>query len=434
LLIFEPDAEFGKEIVSYFKERYQLKWVRNLKNLRRSLEHDAPQLILFNMDACDLDSIIQSIQNVSYPPFSSPLLCAFNASGQYEGVNPKSNWPVLIFSKDELINDFTLLLQHMAGKETRDENVDKIDTKISFVTENETVKNLLDKINFLADIDIHILLTGTTGTGKTLLAKYIHQHSKRRFAPFLHINCAAIPDTLLEAELFGYRKGAFTGAVKDTPGKFKAAVNGTIFLDEIGEIPWHLQAKLLKVLDEKEYYPVGSVHPEKVRARVIAATNIDLVQAVAGKKFRQDLYYRLNTFQLHIPPLNQRPEDIELLFNTFVEDYVKTHHIHKPRIDPVIFGALKEYDWPGNVRELENLVEALLLYKPNGITADLLPSKIFQNPLSRTIQVGNEVQTLRQIKLFYVHYLLDLNKGNKRKTARQLGIDRKTLQRILDKS
>ncbi len=232
-----------------------------------------------------------------------------------------------------------------------------------YLTKNPAVAAMLDKVHKIAETELPVLITGETGSGKTELARHIHFQSGRKSEPFVHINCAAIPENLLEAELFGVLKGAFTGAYKDSVGKFFTAQKGTILLDEIGEIPMHLQAKLLKVVDEKEYYPVGGTKSEKINARIIAATNTDINRAVEEHKFRRDLYFRLNTFELYLPPLRERKEDIALFFNLFIHRYVEQKKIPFPKINPLVLDVLEHYLWPGNIREVQNVVEVLMISK-----------------------------------------------------------------------
>ena len=247
------------------------------------------------------------------------------------------------------------------------------------VGDSPVVKKILSTIQKVAQTDSTILITGESGTGKELIARAIHDHSLRRDKPMVIVNCGAIPGNLLEAELFGHVRGAFTGATNNRQGRFESAQGGTLFLDEVGDIPLHLQVKLLRVLQTKQFEALGSSNTIQVDTRIIAATNINLEEAVQKKEFREDLYYRLNVIPLQVPSLRERKEDIPQLIEHFVKQFnrITGHSVEAPTGE--ILAALVEYDWPGNVRELENLMERLVILKGQG-SVDLgdLPHRIFR--------------------------------------------------------
>lgn len=299
-----------------------------------------------------------------------------------------------------------------------------------YLTQDPAVQSILFKSNQIANTRAPLLITGETGSGKTMLARYLHDQSQHKNAPFIHLNCAAIPETLLEAELFGYTKGAFTGAYKDTAGKFFAAENGTILLDEIGEIPRHIQAKLLKVVDENEFYPVGSNIPQKNKAHIIAATNTDIAKAVKLKKFRQDLYYRINTFEIQIPPLRERQKDIPLLFDVFISLHLKGKK-NFPQVNDQVYDALSAYVWPGNIRELKNLAEALMIGNISTIEIKDLPLNFFDSLTGGLIQSASKLIPLEDVKKDYAKYIYKISDYNKKKTARILKVDVKTVRKLL---
>ena len=308
------------------------------------------------------------------------------------------------------------------------ENSQKKPYHANYLTNDPAIMLTLEKVEMIADTSFPVFITGETGCGKTELARHIHKCSRRASEPFMHLNCAAIPDTLLEAELFGYKKGAFTGAFSDTPGKFHAAKKGTILLDEIGEIPLHLQAKLLKVVDENEYYQVGSAKPKKVLARIIAATNTDISKAVREKRFRNDLYYRLNTFEIYIPPLRKRQTDIPLLFDFFMD---KHQGVKKPHVDKQVYDALKHYYWPGNIRELQNIVDVLVLSQKKTIALYDLPVEFLESFEGQMLVSAAANKTMAQIKKDYAEFVYNRCGQNKKKTARILNIDIKTTRKLL---
>ena len=239
-----------------------------------------------------------------------------------------------------------------------------------------TLCEVLDQIRTVAPTDATVLIEGETGTGKELIAQAVHDNSQRRHRPFVKLNCAAIPLGLLESELFGHERGAFTGAVAQKLGRFEAADGGTLFLDEIGDIPLELQAKLLRVLQEQEFERLGSSHTRKVNVRVVAATNQDLAGLVAEKLFRMDLYYRLNVFPIALPPLRHRLEDIPMLVAYFVNRYAATMAKRIERITSDTMEALLRYPWPGNVRELQNFIErAVILTKGDVLQLSPFPTQ-----------------------------------------------------------
>jgi DNA-binding NtrC family response regulator len=287
--------------------------------------------------------------------------------------------------------------------------------------------------NRLKDSTVSVLLTGESGTGKDLLARTLHYHSARAHAPFVPINCAAIPEQLLEAELFGYVQGAFTDARKDKKGLFTEAHHGTLFLDEVGELPLLLQTKLLRVIEDKEVRPLGSTKAEKVDARLIAATNRDLRRAVQEGAFRQDLYYRLNVVDLHLPPLRERPEDISLLIQHFFAKSAQSSQAK--RLSPEALRMLLNYPWPGNVRELENVIErALVLCQGEDITPEDLPAHLTgSKPHIPTLQDALlRRRSLGDLDREYTLLALEFTEGKKKEAAELLGIDRKTLYRKLE--
>ncbi len=295
---------------------------------------------------------------------------------------------------------------------------------------------------------IAVALEGETGTGKELVARGIHEASARAEGPFLAINCAAVPETLLESELFGHRRGAFTGAVQDHRGLFEAAAGGTILLDEIGEMPLSMQAKLLRVLQEGEVVPLGDTRPRKIDVRVISATNRELSAEIAGHRFREDLYYRLTAFPIRIPPLRERREDIPLLADHFLAGAADRHRKWIRGIDPAALELLTRFDWPGNVRELSNETERAVALTGDGeiVGVEQLSAKVRGNagaieagatvekPLSvQTASPSGPVQPLRQARAaFEARYLsevLERHRRNVSQTARVLGISRVMLQK-----
>jgi DNA-binding NtrC family response regulator len=300
------------------------------------------------------------------------------------------------------------------------------------------IKELYDRIAMVAATDVTVAIFGDSGTGKELVARTIHNSSPRHDAPFVVVNCAAIPETLLEDELFGHVRGAFTDATRDREGLLQAAHTGTLFLDEIGEMPLPLQAKLLRVLQSQEFRRIGDDQDRRVDVRIITATNRDLDQLVARGSFRQDLYYRINVFPMHLPPLRDRPEDIPLLVHHFVNKY--RGRLGKP-IDGVSAAALARfsaYDFPGNVRELENKVHQAMVVT-SGTTIEAEDVSLPAGKLSAVrVDVDRPFRVLKQemIDTFEVEYLTELlrvHRGNLAQAARAAGMDRKNLWALVQR-
>lgn len=234
------------------------------------------------------------------------------------------------------------------------------------VGQSQALRHIVNQIDLVAPTEAAVLILGESGTGKELVAREIHQRSRRKDKPLVRVNCASIPKDLFESEFFGHTRGAFTGAVKDRAGRFEAAEGGTLFLDEIGEVPLDLQSKLLRVLQEKSYERVGEDRTRRANVRVIAATNRNLEQAVAAGRFREDLYYRLNVFPIQVPPLRERMEDIPLLAKHFIETSVRELGCSKPRLTRAAIAKLENYHWPGHIRELRNVIERAIIISRGG--------------------------------------------------------------------
>ncbi|MHB1193338.1 MAG: sigma-54-dependent transcriptional regulator [Longimicrobiales bacterium] len=293
----------------------------------------------------------------------------------------------------------------------------------------------LELAETVAPTDSTVLLSGESGTGKEVVARYIHRLSERGDKPFFSINCGALPESLLESELFGHLKGSFTGAVKDREGLLVAASGGTLFLDEIGDMTAATQVKLLRAIQEREVIPVGSTEARSVDVRIIAATNRDLEEEIRRGAFRSDLYYRLNVIQLRLPPLRDRREDVELLARHFLERLAEREGGEPRSLSPETLELLRGYDWPGNVRELENALErAAVVAQGASIEAGHLPERVRERPEVRLAgEAPASNPTMEIVERAYIQWVLQAEGGNKTRAAEVLGIDPSTLYRKLNR-
>ncbi len=317
-----------------------------------------------------------------------------------------------------------------------DESTDKGQLVTNIIGSSPPMTDLLEMIGYVAPTEATVLITGESGTGKELVAESLHRNSVRNSGPFIKVNCAALAESLLESELFGHEKGAFTGADRSREGKFVQADGGTLFLDEIGETSQAMQVKLLRVLQEKELQKVGGEETVMVDVRVIAATNRNLEDEVAAGNFREDLYYRLNVVMLTVPPLRDREEDIPTLVKYFVKHFAKKNRRNVEGITAECMKLLCSYPWPGNVRELENAIErGVILMRGEQMTEMSLPLSLqkFKEKNGDTTLAGELPSTLYEAEKMLILQTLEETDGNKSEAARRLGITRKTLQNKLQK-
>ncbi len=287
-------------------------------------------------------------------------------------------------------------------------------------------RSLLRALEVAAATDVSVLLLGESGTGKEQLARHLHRRSRRAQGPFVAINCAALPEGLAESELFGHRKGAFTGATADHPGRIGAASGGTLFLDEVAEMAPSVQAKLLRFLESGEYQPVGETACRQADVRIVAATHADLREAVRQGRFREDLYYRLNIVPFEVPPLRERSGDVTLLAGTFIRELAAQHGLEPPRLQKDALTTLEAHAWPGNVRELRNLCERLvILFAGRPVSADNLPLEIRAQQKKRWhFQLPEEGLRLEELERELLQQALEKTGGNQSRAARLLGLSR----------
>ena len=342
------------------------------------------------------------------------------------------------FRTDEILIQVTRALEQHSLQSEVERLRQQVHRRYGFeniIGQSAKMREIFDLVTHVSDLAVNVLIVGESGTGKEMIARAIHQTSARAARSFIPINCAAIPETLLESELFGYVRGAFTDARKDRRGLFQAASGGVLFLDEISEIPLGLQAKLLRVIEDKEVRPLGANQSEKVDARLVSACNRDPELLVQEGRFRQDLYYRLNVIRIDLPPLRERAEDIPVLIEHFMRKFGDQVQRKLDGIEPEAFTALMNYHWPGNVRELEHTIErAVLLGKegrigPQDFPPSLVASKDNVSPLADAVARS---YTLKDLEKEYIMRVMEIVHGNKTEAAKTLGVDRTTLYRKLE--
>lgn len=348
--------------------------------------------------------------------------------GAFDYMEKPLDWSKMHLAINNAHRVFTLASENRNLKRQRDP-----DPLIYTSKEMERVKGLVEQVK---DTDITVLLTGESGTGKELFARLLHRESLRKKGPLVSINCAALPDTLLESELFGFKKGAFTGAQRDYKGKFQQAHQGTLLLDEIGDMPLSIQAKLLRVLQEHSFSPLGSEERVMVDTRVVAATNKKLKERISQGLFREDLYYRLAAFTIDIPPLRRRKEDIPVLISFFLQQYNEQFNKDVKGVTPEALHLLKEHPWPGNIRELKNAIQrGVLLSRGEVLEREDLQEDLLRDGEEETLsQEDRTLQSyLEEKEREYIQRVLEEYRGNKKEAAAYLGISRKTLYKKIAK-
>lgn len=357
--------------------------------------------------------------------------------GAFDYLTKPVNKEELLLSIQRGLERIQLLHENILLKQRLEKVEFEGETEFKYETSSEELKEMLNEARKVAKTDSSVLITGANGTGKEVLSKFIHKNSNRKDQQFVVLNCAAIPPQLLESELFGHVKGSFTGAIKDHKGYFEIADNGTIFLDEIGEIDTLIQVKLLRVLQEKEFSKVGDTRIQSTNVRIIAATNQDIKKLISEGKFREDLYYRLNVFEFYLPSLKDRKEDIEFYFLKFIAEFSVLNRKTIPEIDKSVKDVLLNYSWPGNIRELKNVAERVSLLSEKGkITVDLLPNNIIGDVSSKKLSADyneNKEYIIKEFEIDFIRKYLKLYKGNVAATAKAINFHPVSLRQKIAK-
>lgn len=439
ILVIDDDTSLRRVLEYNLQEAgYQVVSAEDGEKGVRLFTEEAPALVITDMKMPGMDGmqVLKAVKERS-PETLVIMITAFGTvdiaveamkAGAYDYITKP-------FNRDELRLTVAKALQFSGvtaeNRRLKNELADKADYR-TIVGSSKAMERVFEIVRKVADTDASVLITGESGTGKELVARSLHHHSSRRNAPFIAVNCSAIPRDLLESELFGHVKGAFTGAIKDKAGKFQLADGGTLFLDEVGELPLELQPKLLRTLQERIVEPVGATRSYKLDVRVVAATNLDMEKALAESQFREDLYYRLAVIPIHLPTLRERQDDIALL----VRYFCGKHGADAVRFDSGAMEVLRSYRWPGNVRELENLVERLLIMRDGDtVTRENLPDKMFSSGAAacapsqsvRVVNLPDEGYPLEQLEREVVVEALERTAWNQTAAAKFLHVPRHTL-------
>jgi DNA-binding NtrC family response regulator len=411
----------------------------------KTLKSKTPTLVLLDLRLPDADGL-EMLERIKteVPAVQVIILTAHDSlhnaiesikRGAYHFIS-KPYAPEELLSLMEKALETQFLLREAVELREKTEQLEKrleiAEARPTPIFKSKPMQEIEELIDAMAPSDANVLIVGESGVGKEVIANLIHARSHRAGQPVVKLNCAAFPETMIEGELFGYVKGAFTGAMHDFPGMIAAANGGTLFLDEISDMPADLQTRFLRVLQEREYRPLGSTQTMKADFRAIASTNRPIAQALAENRMRSDLYYRLNTFQIEVPPLRKRKEDIPPLIAQFVKQFSQQLGKPEPDISPDAFQKLLDYAWPGNVRELQNAIEyAVVLARQGLIDVKELPTEIQLPPALQQTELGalprSGVQSLDDVEKNAILQALAECRGNKKKTAELLGIQRPTL-------
>ncbi len=440
LLIADADEELGRDLSRLFmREGCEVEWVRDGVAAMEVLKRDSVDVVLSEVDLCGVSGLelLKQVQELS--PRTLGLLMASRGTLE-SAVEAIRHGAQDYFLKPVMGEEVVERVMHLVDVRDRAEEVQFLRRRVvrdydfrEIVGKSRALRGVLEMVKKVAPTQTTVLITGESGTGKELIARAIHGHSDRREKLFLPVNCGALPETLLESLLFGHMKGSFTGAFANQEGLFEKARGGTIFLDEIGEIPQHLQVKLLRALEAKEILPIGSTSPHRIDVRVLAATNRDLLKEVEGGRFRDDLYFRLNIMEIHIPPLRERPEDIPLLMEYLIQKHNPELKKSFKGAEGAVIRALMGLVWKGNVRELDNVIEhTMILADGEWITLKNLPQSVLGGKEQSAPFAYNLKEALRQFEKQHIMRVLEQVGEDRREAARLLEVSLSSLYRKIE--
>ncbi len=439
ILIVEDSLVWREKYKKWLGETYDYVDSADAVNAAITFDSHLPDLVILDLGLPEIDQGLELLDNFMMKSADVMVIVITSSKDHKHALEAQERGAISYFFKGENIKDELPFLVKRALKmrglqrENRKlrQKLDRVFNFDNIIAVSKPMHNILALVEKIKGSMESVLITGESGVGKEVIAQHLHERSKRQKGPFIAINCAAMPENLLENELFGHEKGAFTGATDLKLGKIELASSGTLFLDEIGDIPVSLQAKLLRILQEKKLYRLGGAKEIKVNFRLIAATNKDLVNEVLGKSFREDLYYRLNVIPIHIPPLRERPDDIPALIDFFTHKYCQENHLPIPRIDGALITHLSRSNWEGNIRQLDNTLKRMLVLNSRSLTLADLPNELNKSNNSFLQEALDQHLTLDDISRRYAQMILDYFNGNKKEACQFLNINYRTLQNKL---
>lgn len=445
LLIVDDERSVRESFRMLFKNGFHVLLAESGEEALKTIHRESIDIILLDLLIPDLSGmeILKEIKKMEYQPLVIVITAVRSIKTAVEAMKLGAyDYITKPFDIDEVRivveKANTTLKLHEELHFLRKEVTGKYSFH-SLIGKSKPMEDVFSTIMKVADSSATVLITGESGTGKELVARAIHFQGERKKGPFIPVHCASIPENLLESELFGYEKGAFTGANRNKPGRFSLAEGGTLFLDEIGEMPFSLQSKLLRVLEEKEFMPVGGTRSKKVNVRIIAATLRNLETMVEEGTFREDLYYRLNVVPIHLPPLRERKEDIPLLTTHFLQKYCREMHYPMKKVSPQAMEIFLNYTWPGNVRELENTIERIIVLYPGAkeILPNHVPENMRLNNVNSKKKAGEDLPTLKEaisnLEKEMIIEALKRSKGVQARAAKLLGTTRRILRYKIEK-
>jgi DNA-binding NtrC family response regulator len=440
ILIIEDNLVWRESYKKWLGNQYEYREATDPVQAVKIYTEELPDLVILDLGIPRIEDGFKVLEQIIATGTDAEIIVITSSKDHKDALEAQQRGASSYFSKGENIQEELPFLVNRSLKmlSLRRENrklrhrLERVFNFEDIVAISKPMQNILTLIEKISKSIESVLITGESGVGKEVIARHIHSRSKVKQGPFIAINCAAMPENLLENELFGHEKGAFTGATDIKKGKIELAHKGTLLLDEIGDIPFTLQVKLLRVLQEKKFYPLGGSKEIRSDFRLIAATNKDLNQEVKNKTFREDLFYRLNVIPIHIPPLRFRPDDIPALIDYITQKYCLENKLAIPIIDPQLVSLMSRLNWEGNIRQLENTLKRMLILNSKTLTVNDLPPDLKQNGNSFLQQALLNRQNLNDISREYVRLVLSHFNGNKKDACKFLNINYRTLQKKLE--